>query len=359
MEIQLPPYISRDLILERLPIIFPEGTANRNYVTRTMAASTIFTMLYIGAVDGNSIYAGPKHVYRMTEEQAVLQSNAERLTYGREALKKGTQVEGTRWYADNTREPIRDETLREGLQQVGAVLVLQSVATTSSRPRYALQREFSELFDPGLTGEALTDAITNWQEQNLTANARLRISLARRTSGSGDNHVLVRFPNGEARRLSTGASSDISKAVIEVFASSFLENPAVLWLSTSDAKVPYLDESLANDIGLRIQPDRDLPDIILADVRHGNTILIFVEVVATDGAITQRRKDAIYALTDAAGFMREHIAFLTAYHDRQKAGFKKTIIDLAWGSFVWFVSEPDKIVHFREGDAMTLTDMMR
>ena len=55
-------------------------------------------------------------------------------------------------------------------------------------------------------------------------------------------------------------------------------------------------------------------------------------------------------MTDKAGFKRSQIAFLTAYQDRESAGFKKTVAGLAWNSFAWFVSEPDKIVIFRNGD---------
>ena len=72
-------------------------------------------------------------------------------------------------------------------------------------------------------------------------------------------------------------------------------------------------------------------------------------MVATDGAITARRQGALFALTEEAGFAREQIAFLTAYQDRQSAGFKKTVSGLAWGSFAWFVSEPDRIVILRDG----------
>jgi hypothetical protein len=39
----LPPYTPLPLILERLPLVFPEGTPNRPYCTREMAAKTIFT----------------------------------------------------------------------------------------------------------------------------------------------------------------------------------------------------------------------------------------------------------------------------------------------------------------------------
>jgi len=75
----LPPYTTRELILERLPDIFPEGTSNRNYLIRELSASTIFAMLYIGAVKGNDVHLGPVHVYRMTHEQAALTADADRM----------------------------------------------------------------------------------------------------------------------------------------------------------------------------------------------------------------------------------------------------------------------------------------
>lgn len=49
-------------------------------------------------------------------------------------------------------------------------------------------------------------------------------------------------------------------------------------------------------------------------------------------------------MTDAAGFDRKHVKFLTAYQDRGTGGFKKTIQSLAWRSLAWFASEPDHII---------------
>jgi len=344
----LPPYATRELIYERLPLIFPEGTANRGYMIREMAASAIFTMMYIGAVAGNETYIGPIYICRMTNEQAALAEDSDRTTYKLNVTKKSFRPIGINWYADNTREPIRDETLREGLVQIGAVISLKNLPTTSSKPRYALQKSFSELFNPELSGEELNKQLEDWRETNLSNSARTRIFLANRSSQSSLDKVLITFPNGEARNVSSRPSSDISKAVIEVFAQTFLINPTVLWLSTSDEKVDFFDEHIASRLGLKIQADKNLPDLILVDLGRSAPLFVFVEVVATDGAITERRQDAIYKLTDSAGFNRQDIAFVTAYMDKQTSGFKKTISGVAWKSFAWFVSEPDKIVVFQD-----------
>ena len=68
------------------------------------------------------------------------------------------------------------------------------------------------------------------------------------------------------------------------------------------------------------------------------------KVVATDGTISARRQEAIFAITEAAGVKHLQIAFLTAYRGRDSAGFQKTVARLAWGSFAWFASELGSII---------------
>jgi hypothetical protein len=286
----------------------------------------------------------------MTDEQAARSDQAARDAYAEGVLKKNAQMSGTRWYADNTREPIRDETLRDGLVAVGAVLRRADLPTTSGLPRYALKIDFAALFDPVLRGAALEKAIGDFQAKHLSKSALARVSIMLAGAASSTAGVLVSFPNGETRRLAPGPSSVISQAVIEVFAKRYLAQPAVLWLSESGNKIVMRDDSIANAIGLKIEADKNLPDLILADLGPAEPLIVFVEVVATDGAITPRRQEAIYAITDNAGFRRAQIAFLTAYHDREAAGFKKTVAQLAWHSFAWFVSEPDSIVIMQSGD---------
>lgn len=349
MNEELPPYVPREVVAERLPLIFPEGTPNRNYCVRELAASTIFAALYIGAVEGSDRYLGPVHVYRMTVEQAVDVSDAARLEYSAKVLGKKAAIQGRRWYADNTREPIRDESLRDGLVAVGAVIRREDLPTTSGQPRYALKKAFARLFDPALEGAHLEQAIGEFQAAHLSKSALARIAIMLAGAAAKGAGVLVTFPNGETRQLAPGPSSIISRAVVEVFAPRFLAQPAVLWLSESGNKVVVRDDKIANAIGLKIEADKNLPDLILADLQENGAVLVFVEVVATDGAMHERRKEAIYGLTDAAGFGRHQVAFVTAYQDRNSAGFKKTVSQLAWGTMVWFVSEPHQLVLFHTG----------
>ena len=259
----LPALLPVPEIHERLATIFPEGTAHRNFLTREIAAKTVFTMLYVGAVHGTECWLRPDQVTRMTDHQAASTGEEDRIAWREASLRPTNESIVGRWYAANTREPIRDETLREGLVRTGAVRERRDLPTTSPRPRYALAPEFAALFDPALAGEALQATIAAWQEANLSTGALARIAILRRGTVAGEERVLVTFPNGETRQMEPGPSSVISKAVVEEFAHRFLENPGVLWLSQSRNKVVARDDELAHAIGLEIQPDLNLPDLIL------------------------------------------------------------------------------------------------
>ncbi|MEK8129484.1 hypothetical protein WMW72_16385 [Paenibacillus filicis] len=115
-----------------------------------------------------------------------------------------------RWYKENTRESIRDETIR-ALVHLGAIVEKSGLATTSPSPRYTLQTDFAELFNPLLVEEELNQAIVNWQESNLSAIARARIAISKNMATSIDDGVLVQLPNGEVRKLSPGPSSILQK----------------------------------------------------------------------------------------------------------------------------------------------------
>jgi hypothetical protein len=339
----LPPLLAWQDIHTRLPEIFPEGSANRDHSNWEIAARTIFVMLYAGAVEGAGIWLRPDQVTRMTDAQAALSSDEDRAAWAAASIKPSKADIPGRWYAVNTRESIRDDTIRYALIQNGAVID-RPLATTSPAGRYALAAEFADLLSPDLDEATFIAKAAAWREKHLNPGALARIAIVRRGAASGGEYELVTFPNGETRRMSTGPSADISKAVIEVFAPKFLQKPGVISLSESGNKVVARDDELAKAIGLTIPADKSLPDIVLVDLGPAHPLLVFVEVVHTDGPVNEARRSALRQIAEGAGFPAEHVAFVTAYLDRDSASFRKTVSSLAWGSHAWFASEPDRLV---------------
>lgn len=347
-----PEVPSLALIEERLPLIFPEGIEHRSYLVRDVAIKTIYVMFYAGAIEGSERWIRPNQVINMTDEQSELIDVESRKEWVKAMLSNRRKQPINPWYADNSRESVRDETLRIGLIPLQAVVQRKGIPTTSSKPTYALQKEFSELFSSSLTGIKLEKAIENWQKSFLSKAAISRLKLMKGYESTDSDTVQVVFPDGAIRTLEPGPSSMISKAVIEEFAPRFLKKPKVLWLSESGNKVVAQDESLAKALGLKIDPSRALPDIILIDLGDDSSglemLVVFTEVVASDGPINRHRKDVLTSLATEAGFDPENLAFLTAFQDRGLQPFKKAISQLAWGSYAWFSTEPDHLIDLRD-----------
>ena len=152
-----------------------------------------------------------------------------------------------------------------------------------------------------------------------------------------------------------GPSLAITKAVVEIFAPRFLETPRVAWISDSASKQPFRDAPLERAIGIVLDVATLLPDVVLVDLdppgRPNEVLLVFVEVVASDGPITAGRQAAILELI-ARGprpYPPRDAAFVTAYMDRGADAARRTMPTLAWRSFAWFASEPDKLIQLHDG----------
>jgi len=356
----LPPLLSVDDIRERLQVIFPEGTPERSKCVGFAAARTIFVMLYVGAIEGGE-WLAPKFVYRMGDTQAAKTTNAARAAYLAAIKKPGTPEPADRWYRENTRESIRDEALGRGLVPIGAVLTNPHVPTTSSKGRYALQGELARLFDPALMPDAFADAAEKWRTKHLSQNALAVVKVLQIAAAGAKAKVPVTLPSGDGRVMAPGLSSIITKAVIEVFAPRFLSNPAVVWISESGKKVVEKHDALLQSLGVKINPEKLLPDVILADTAGGELLFVFVEVVATDGPIHEDRRAALLNLITGAGFKPRQAAFVTAFESRNHGAFKKAVSALAWGSFAWSFSEPEHLIAFdgmEPGSIKSLRDFL-
>lgn len=317
-----PEIVPLGTIRKALPDIFPEGIQHRAYVVREIAAKTIFTMIYAGAVQGWGNWLRPDQVTKMTDRQAAKVAPNQRARWSQDSLSPGKMTNvPSRWYAPNTRESIRDETLRNGLIPLGAVDERSGLPTTSAQPRYALAADFYDLLIQ-CTAASANKFIAEWQTRHLSAAALSRITLTRRGAVRTSDRIKVTFPSGETRLMNPGPSTIISKAVIEEFASRFLREPAVVFLSESREKIVARDVDLAHSLGLDLNIQRDLADILLADVVTIAPKLVFVEVVATDGAITEQRKKALLKVAANAGFESNSVYFVTAFLAREAAPFR-------------------------------------
>jgi hypothetical protein len=143
--------------------------------------------------------------------------------------------------------------------------------------------------------------------------------------------------------------------VVEVFAPTFLNDPRVAWISDSAAKRPFHDASLEGALKIRLDASSLLPDVVLVDLepdaRPQGVLLVFVEVVASDGPVTAQRRRALldWIAASPRRYGPDDAAFVTAYADRGADAVRRTLYSLAWDSFAWFASEPHRLVQFHGG----------
>lgn len=338
----------------RLRVIFPEGTPERQFLVREATARTVFVALYVGAIDGTNRWIAPRHVVRMSDAQAAQQDEATRLAYYASMSGAKAPSPPDRWYAENTREPLRDEVIRQGLVPVNAMVERSGLPITSPAGRYALRGDFAALFDPSLGGSDLENAAETWRAHNLSPAALARAALVRVSASSASANIRIQFPEGPAIVLPPGPSQTIMKAVIEIFAPSFLGDPRVVWVSDSASKRPYRDAPLERSLQIKLEVAELLPDVILVDLapprRAGRVLIVFVEVVASDGPVTEQRKQALLELIGSSprAYQPDDAAFVTAYLDRQLSPARRTLPTLAWRSFAWFVSEPAFLIQLHD-----------
>lgn len=340
----LPPFVPLPFVRDRLALIFDESFPDRSILVGEMAARMAYVALYGAFIEGENRYFRPSTVIRFGHPQAEKQSNEDRLLWIATCHTPGYKAVD-QWYADNTREPLRDDLIRNRAIPVGMIVKREGVPTTSPAPIYCLAKSFAELFDPLLDEKSLREVIACWQEQNLDPMILKRMRLLRRT-GPKEGQITVKLPTtGTTLRLSPGEASIITRDVCQELLKQIMIQPVVVHVSTSERKSFQELSGEAGDIDLHLSSSAELPDVVAADTGHKDGLrLVFIEVVHSDGPITELRKQILLKIAADAGIPEKHVRMVTAFEDRNASPFKKRISEIARGSDVWFRSEPELIM---------------
>lgn len=175
-----------------------------------IAARTLFVLLYAGAVGGTGRWLRPAQVVRMTDEQARLRSDAERVRWADAAARPGHQPAGRRWYAENTRESVR-EVLSGTLLAMGAVVLRPGLPAQSAAPRWALDPAFAEFLSAH--GSSTPVALVAWlaaraAQEPRDASADRLAEVLLRAARAADAFLAAcpGHPAGPAVRAAAGAA---------------------------------------------------------------------------------------------------------------------------------------------------------
>lgn len=342
----LPPLPLLTDVSERLKVIFPETFPDRSILVGDMATRLVFVSLYGGFIEGTNQWFRPSTVIRFGLQQAALTDDASRSAWAGACQTPGFTPQGAQWYAENSRETLRDDLIRNRCIPVGIVTKRQGVPVTSPAPIYALSEPFSRLLDPSLQGEDLEEAISTWQDKFLDPMTLKRAALLASGVKSKTGQVLINLPGQDKTlKLGSGEAAAITKDVCEVMGPRLFQQPVVVHVSHSDKKMFKELEGEAAAIGLKLDLSAELPDVIIVDIAHDNGMVVcFIEVVHSDGPITELRKQSLLKIAADSGIPPEHVRLVTAFDDRGSPAFKKRVSELAVGSAVWFRTEPELLM---------------
>lgn len=341
--VSLPELLSIEEVQGRLARIFPESFPDRTILVGLTAARAVFVFLYGGFLEGHGRFLRPSYIYLFTQEQAELTTEEDRQHWLLRVRRLGHRIAGARWYADNSRETIRDDLMRNQLLRLGILHKLPGVPTTSSVPIYYLAADFANLFGPSLTEENLELALEKWRIEHLGEATLQRMALKAQGIQAKAGDVFIEMPDGSRIRVAAGPSTDILKGLIEDYAPRHMKKPQVLWISSSDKKSYPQYVEWTDSVGLTFGLNNELPDLILLDMSKTGHF-VFCEIVATDGAVTESRKEALLSLVRLSKIPETAVRFLTAFEDRGAAPFRKNFSSLALNTMVWFRTEPDLLM---------------
>lgn len=356
------PVVSSDIALERMSSIFPKD-AFRSTLSSPLSGKAIAGLIWAGCVvekDDDELavdlpYARPSTVLWMNESLLSVKDEDRRQAWYRAAMKSKKAVQALMldwgldtdpWYADNSRETLRDEFFNE-LASYGALLGAPHIDTNSPRPRWILRRDFAELFDPELTGDELTAATDAWIRTHMSKNGRVRAQLARKRAKHSVS-VSVTLPDGENRLLNPGNSSELLQGVIEGWAPLRLKDPVVLTISEPGDKVYLSDQAQLRALGININVSKLLPDALLVDLGTDPLEFWVIEAVATDGPVSEPRKEKLRKWAKDQGIDPDNLRYLTAFLSRHHPAAKRLLASLAPGTHAWFLDEPDRELAWAE-----------
>lgn len=359
-----PPIIDPDEAARRLEMLFPRAAFD-NVLNGRIAGSAVAAMVYMGAVIEDDVpvtrecrVVRPSSCLWMQDEVLTHTSESDRerwfraATAGTLAKKKIAALAAewgytfAQWYADNSRETLRDEAFA-ALRGFGALRRRADLPTTSGSPRWVLSASFAALFDPALTDAELALAVETWRSTRMSPGDRLRIRTEQRRH-KAEHGVEVTFPNGERRLLETGDASLILQGIVEQWARARLIDPVVLTISEPGAKVYVTDAAEIAALGITINVSDVLPDALIVDIGTIPPTFWVIEAVASDGPVTEDRKADLIRWATDQHIPAEDVRFVSAFISRGHTTARKRLRDLAVGTLAWYLDEPTRELSWRE-----------
>lgn len=267
----------------------------------------------------------------LTENQAW--RNAQHPMLGIRAILDFARGKFDRNYAENTRETVRDESIKPMVDAGMLRLNPDQPDRAVNSPKTCYQLDASLL---PLLRSYRTRA---WKAQLDLYRAGKETLKARNAKARALQLVPLRTV-GLRLKLSAGAHSLLIRQIIEEFAPRFVPGGELVYVGDTRTKWGYFNEKLLAEVGVSLPQHGKMPDVILY-FREKNW-LVLIEAVASSGPVDGRRHRELSTLFRES---KAGLVFVTAFPDRGEI-MRKFLSVVAWETEVWCASDPTHLIHF-------------
>jgi BsuBI/PstI restriction endonuclease domain/BsuBI/PstI restriction endonuclease HTH domain len=179
-----------------------------------------------------------------------------------------------------------------------------------------------------------------WKTSLETYLAARETLVAKYAHARALQRIPLKVKNDQEITLSAGDHSNLIRAIIEVFAATFVPGEELVYVGDTGSKWGYFDQEILTSLGVTVGRHGKMPDVVIYD-REKNW-LILAEAVASTGPVDGGRHRELAELFKDS---KAGLVYVTAFPDRGEV-FRRFLSVVAWETEVWCASDPTHLIHF-------------
>lgn len=236
-------------------------------------------------------------------------------------------------YAPNSRETIRRQTMH---QFIDAGIVLYN----PDNPARAVNSPKAVYQIDSVTLKLLRSFDTRQWKPNLKKYLSNNQSLSEIYAKERNlSRIPIKLTEKLKATLSSGAHSELIKAIIEEFGPRFVPGGILIYVGDTGNKWSYFDKERLSKIGVTVDLHGKMPDVVI--YYPEKNWLILAEAVTSHGPVDAKRHQELKNLfaKSSAG-----LVFVTAFPNRSI--MVRYLKEIAWETEVWTADAPSHLIHF-------------
>lgn len=238
-------------------------------------------------------------------------------------------------YQENSRETIRDETLKKYVN-AGIMEARLGLASNDKNNAYRFTAQFAALIRTYNT-EKWEDALDAFRTTHESYSEVIK------QAKSLEKGYPVQY-GSLSFSLGRSPHNKLQKQILDIFVPYFAPGAELLYIGdTNDRKICSNQIALA-ELGVHVLSDSNkLPDIILFDAVKNR--ILFIEAFSSTGEFSFDRVQEIISLCRISN--EREIAFITAFEKTKK--MLSVYPRIAWDTDIWVAEDPTHMTH-KNGD---------